>query len=94
MKFIPIILSPLCYGLSRLKDEDGKSCVSYVAITMDENLDLNVYTHRGRPSKTEKRRTSREMKQQLRELKENIKYKDGTEILLAVSVATDSMIGG
>ena len=59
---------------------------------MDEALDLNVYTHRGRPSNVEKRRTSREQKEQLRELKEKMKYNEGTEILLAVSVATDSMM--
>ena len=59
---------------------------------MDEHLDLNIYTHRGRPSNVEKRRTTQEVKKQLRDLKETMKYKDGTEILLAVSVATDSMI--
>ena len=59
---------------------------------MDEHLDLNIYTHRGCPSNVEKRRTTQEVKKQLRDLKETMKYKDGTEILLAVSVATDSMI--
>ena len=59
---------------------------------MDEHLDLNIYTHRGRPSNVEKRRTTKEVKKQLLDLKEKMKYKDGTEILLAVSVATDSMI--
>ena len=58
---------------------------------MDEHLDLNVYTHRGRPTNVEKRKSSRQLRKDLRELKKTMHYKDGTEILLAVSVATDSM---
>ena len=58
---------------------------------MDKNLDLNVYTYCGRPTNVEKRRSSKQQKKELRELKKKMHYKDGTEILLAVSVATDSM---
>ena len=74
-----------------MKNNVGDPCVSYGAITMIDKLDLNVYTHRGRPSKVEKIKSNAKLKKELRELKRKMNYKDNTEILLAVSVATDNM---
>ena len=74
------------------KNSKGEYCASYVAITMDSTLDLTVYTHRGRPTKANTMKSSRKMKKDLRELKKKMNYKDNTEILLALSVATDEMI--
>ena len=59
---------------------------------MDKNLDLNIYTHRGRPMKSESMKSSGQLCTDLRKLKNKMNYKDGTEILLALSVATDGMI--
>ena len=74
-----------------IKNDDGEPCVSYVAITMDENLDLNVYKNRGRPKKSDKIKTSRQIKREFAKLRKQMNYKKGTEILLALSLASDDM---
>ena len=58
---------------------------------MDSKLDLNIYTHRGHLTKAETMRSSQKLKSDLQKLKSEMNYKDGTEILLAVSVVTDDM---
>ena len=58
---------------------------------MTDNLGLNVYTHRGRPSKVETIKSNSKLKKELRQLKREMNYKNNTEILLAISVATDEM---
>ena len=58
---------------------------------MDENLDLVQYTNRGRPSNAQRLKTPRQTKIELRKLKKQMNYKDGTEILLAISLVTDDM---
>ena len=70
----------------------GKECVSYIALTMDKKLDLNIYTHCSRPTKSESMKSHGQLGTDLRKLKKEMNYKDGTEILLALSVATDYMI--
>ena len=58
---------------------------------MDENLDLVQYTNRGRPSNAQRLKTPRQTKIEVRNLKKQMNYKDGTEILLAISLVTDDM---
>ena len=53
---------------------------------MDENLDLVQYTNRGRPSNAQRLKTPRQTKIELCNLKKQMNYKDGTEILLAISL--------
>ena len=36
------------------KDDNGRLCVQYVAMSVDEDLNLNIYTNRGRPTKAKK----------------------------------------
>jgi len=79
------------YQINSMRNKNGDSCASYVAITMNSDLDLTVYTNRGRPRKADTLRSTKKLKKDLRELKEKMNYKDGTEILLALSVATDEM---
>ena len=74
-----------------MTDEHGEPCVSYVAVTMDSSLNLTIHTKRGRPTNTEKLKTDKQTKADLRKLRKEMNYKDGTEILLALSVATDEM---
>ena len=54
-------------------------------------LNLTIHTKRGRPTNTEKLKTDKQTKADLRKLRKEMNYKDGTEILLALSVATDEM---
>ncbi len=58
---------------------------------MDKKLDLNVYKNRGRPTKAEKIKTSAKLKKDLAELRKELNYNEGAEILLAISLATDDM---
>ena len=58
---------------------------------MDKNLDLNVYKNRGRPTNAEKIKTIPKLKKDLAALRKELNYGDGTEILLAISLATDDM---
>ena len=60
-------------------------------MTMDKNLDLNVYQNRGRPTNKEKLKSSATLKKDLAKLRKELNYSDGAEILLAVSIATDDM---
>ena len=77
--------------LNSMTDEHGEPCVSYVAVTMDSSLNLTIHTKRGRPTNTENLKTDKQTKADLRKLRKEMNYKDGTEILLALSVATDEM---
>jgi hypothetical protein len=60
---------------------------------MKANGDLMVYTNRGRPTKEEqtKIRCPGSLRKELEKMKKEMNYKDGTEILLALSIATDEM---
>ena len=75
----------------RIKNDDGEPCVSYIALTMDKKLDLNVYKNRGRPTKAEKIKTSAKVKKDLAALRKELNYNEGAEILLAISLATNDM---
>ena len=67
--------------------------VSYVSLTMTGDGDLLSYRGKGRPpTKPTKLSVSTYLRQQLRQLRRQMAYKDGTEILLALSVATDEMV--
>ena len=77
--------------MSRMKDENGNSAVSYVSVTLDSRLNLTVHTSRGRPTTAETIKTNKQVKADLRALRQEMNYKDGTEILLALSLATNSM---
>ena len=50
-------------------DKHGKPCVSYVAVTMDSSLNLTIHTKRGRPTNTEKLKTDKQTKADLRKLR-------------------------
>ena len=63
----PILIK--LFHKDRIKNDVGEPCVSYVAITMTDNLDLNVYTHRGHPSKIETIKSNSKLKKERRELK-------------------------
>ena len=56
---------------------------------MDENLDLVQCTNWGRPSNAQRIKKTRQTKTELGKLKNQMNYKDGTEILLAISLVTD-----
>ena len=34
-----------------MKDDNGLPCVQYVAMSVDKDLNLDIYTNRGRPTK-------------------------------------------
>ena len=74
-----------------MTNNKGEPCVSYVATTMDSNLNLTIHSKRGRPTKVESMKSSRQLKSDLRQLRKQMNYKEGTEIVLAISVATDEM---
>ena len=66
---------------------------SYVALTMAPNKNLLSNRGKGHPCKTpSKLPVNRYIKNQLRALRRQMEYKAGTEILLAVSLATDEMV--
>ena len=67
--------------------------MSFVALTMDKNDNLFAVNGRGRPSKerTEKIRLHGELKKDLASLWKNLNMKDGTSILISLSIATDEM---
>ena len=58
---------------------------------MDENLDLVQYTNWGRPSNAQRIKKTRQTKMELSKLKKQMNYKDGTKILLAISLVIDDM---
>ena len=74
-----------------MKDDNGRPCVQYVAMSVDKDLNLNIYTNRGRPTKAKTLQTSAETKRDLTKLKKEMKYNDETELLLAISITTDDM---
>ena len=60
---------------------------------MKANNDLYVYTNRGRPTQTShKISASDNTKKELRKLRKEMAFNEGTEILLALSMASDQMI--
>jgi len=74
-----------------MKDNIGHPCVQYVAMSVDKDLNLNIYTNRGHPTKETTLQTSAETKRDLTKLKKEMKYNDEAELLLAVSITTDNM---
>ena len=65
-----------------------------MCMTMKPNDDLFVYKNRGWPDKeiTEKMKYSKKLKAELRKLKKQMSFNEGTKILLAISIASDKMI--
>ena len=68
--------------------------ISHVSLVMSKDGDLIVYKNKGRPTKaqTESIKMNGNLRHELAKLKKKMKYKDGTEILLALSIASDEMI--
>ena len=68
--------------------------VSHVSLCMKPNGDIFVYKNRGRPTTEEVVLFSfpKKMKKELKRMKKEMSFKDETEILLAISVASDDMI--
>ena len=67
--------------------------ISHVCMTMKANDDLYVYTNRGRPRESaHKIDATTFLKKQLRKLRKEMAFEDGTELLLALSMASDQMI--
>ena len=67
--------------------------VSHVMITMSPNGELLKFNNRGRPNAEKKTILScpRKLKAELKKLKKEMSFNEGTEILLALSLATDDM---
>lgn len=72
---------------------NGEYAVSHVALTMRSDGDLVVWTNKGRPTESERviRSCPKKLRRELNRLKKQMNYEDGTEILLALSIATDEM---
>lgn len=68
--------------------------ISYIALVMDDKDNLLVYKGRGRPSKQEmdEIEANGDLKKQLRKVRRELKLKDTSRTLLALSVATNNMI--
>ncbi len=68
--------------------------VSHVALVMDQSGNLLVYKHKGRPSSEERHAIDihGDLRKELQKLKKQMAYKDDTQILLALSVASDKMM--
>ena len=68
--------------------------ISHVSLVMTKDSDLMVYKNKGWPTKaeTESIEVNGDLRKELGMLKRKMKYKDGTDILLAVSIASDEMI--
>ena len=60
---------------------------------MNKDGDLIVYTNRGRPTEKQSKLKNcpKLLRAKLRKLKKEMGYADGTEILLALGIATDKM---
>lgn len=68
--YVTSIYVSICVALcNRMKNKAGDPCVSYVALTMTPDLDLNVYTHRCQPSNEEKLKTTQELCRDLKRSK-------------------------
>ena len=61
---------------------------------MKPNGDLMVCKNKGRPNKEESRvmKCSDELKKEIQKLKDEMSFASGTEILIALSIASDSMV--
>ena len=68
--------------------------ISHLSLVMTKDCDLIVYKNKGRPTKAEAEsiEVNGDLRKELAMLKRKMKYKDGTDILLAVSIASDKMI--
>jgi len=68
--------------------------VSYVCVTHVENSGFNVYRSKGRPSQEEVTRMAvpHKMEEEMKALRKELNYDDGTEIVLILSFASDEMI--
>ena len=68
--------------------------MSHVCLTMHPNGDLLIYTNRGRPTAEEAKiiKCTKSLRAELRKLKKEMGYAKGTEILLALGIATDEMM--
>ena len=71
-----------------------RSGVSYVCVTHHEDSGFNVYRSKGRPSNetVEKLSIPGALEEHVKELRREMNYKDGTEIVLILSFASDEMI--
>ena len=65
-----------------------------MALFMDKEGDLLVYKNKGRPTskKTEFLKVNGNLRKELKILKKKMGHKEGTDILLALSVASDEMV--
>ena len=68
--------------------------VSHLCLTMSPTGDLVVWKNKGRPTKEESEilKCPIKMRNALERLKKDLNFKDGTEILLALSIASDEMV--
>ena len=60
---------------------------------MNKDGDLIVYTNRGRPTEEQSKLKNcpKLLRAELRKLKKEIRYVDGTEIMLALGIVTNKM---
>ena len=68
--------------------------MSHVRLVMKSYGDVLVITNRGRPTTEQKQimNCPKKMKKELKKLRKQMGFKDGTDILLALSVASDEMM--
>jgi hypothetical protein len=67
--------------------------VSSVCLTQNASGNLIVYKNKGRPTleEAEVMKCPKKLKLELDKLRNELSYKDGTEILLAISISSDEM---
>ena len=68
--------------------------ISHVLLTMSPDDDLLVYRNRGRPTTEDVERVNCPIarKEDLENIRTKLSFKKGTEIVLAISIASDDMI--
>ena len=68
--------------------------ISHVALVMNTDGDLLVFKNKGRPTKEESKSicANGDLRRELNKVKKKMSCKDGTKILLALSIASDEMI--
>ena len=68
--------------------------ISHVRLCMSPNNELLVYRNKGRPNTEDAEviRCPSSLKTELKKLKDSLNYNKNTEILLAISIATDDML--
>ena len=68
--------------------------ITHVSLVMEKDGDLLVYKNKGRPTKaeTESIKLNGDLRKELSMLKKKMKYNDGTDTLLAFSLASDEII--